>query len=57
MEKFFRMYNEQPTLLAILIVTYVITKSFSILFTVIIVLLFAFISYMITEKEKGEKNR
>ena len=26
------MYNEQPTLLAILIVTYVITKSFSILF-------------------------
>src|SRR5574344_1807726 len=53
--KFFRMYNEQPTLLAILIVTYVITKSFSILFTVIIVLLFAFISYMIMKPKKVKK--
>ncbi|MGM0518911.1 MAG: protoporphyrinogen oxidase HemJ, partial [Campylobacterota bacterium] len=31
--KFFRMYNELPTMLSILIVTYVITKSFSIIFT------------------------
>ncbi|WP_323658011.1 protoporphyrinogen oxidase HemJ [Aliarcobacter butzleri] len=45
--KFFRMYNEMPTMLAILIVTYVITKSFSIIFTLLIILLFAFISYKI----------
>lgn len=51
--KFFRMYNEQPTLLAILIVTYVITKSFSVLFTAIIVMLFVFISYMILKPKKG----
>ena len=50
--KFFRMYNEQPTLLAILIVTYVVTKDFSILFTAIIFLLFAFISYMIMKPKK-----
>ncbi len=52
--KFFRMYNEQPTLLAILIVTYVITKTFSILFTAIIVILFAFISYMILKPKKAK---
>ena len=45
--KFFRMYNEMPTMLAILIVTYVITKSFSIIFTLLVILLFAFISYKI----------
>ena len=53
--KFFRMYNEQPTMLAILIVTYVITKTFSILFSVIIISLFALISYMIL-KPKKDKN-
>jgi protoporphyrinogen IX oxidase len=53
--KFFRMYNEQPTLLAILIVVYVITKSFSLLFTIIIILLFAFISYMIMKQKKSKK--
>ncbi|MDX4058685.1 protoporphyrinogen oxidase HemJ [Aliarcobacter skirrowii] len=50
--KFFRMYNEMPTMLAILIVTYVITKNLSILFTFIIIVLFAFISYMILKPKK-----
>jgi len=52
--KFFRMYNEFPTMLAILIVGYVITKTFSPLFTVIIVLLFTFISYMIMKPKKAK---
>lgn len=50
--KFFRMYNEMPTMLAILIVTYVITKNFSLIFTIIILLLFSFISYMIMKQKK-----
>ena len=50
--KFFRMYNEMPTMLAILIVGYVITKSFSLLFTSIIVILFAYISYVIMKPKK-----
>ena len=54
--KFFRMYNELPTMLAILIVTYVITKSFSIIFTLIILALFGFISYKIMQpKKEGAK--
>jgi len=53
--KFFRMYNEQPTMLSILIVAYVITKSFSILFSLIIISLFAFISYMILKDRKTPK--
>jgi protoporphyrinogen IX oxidase len=51
--KFFRMYNEMPTMLSILIVGYVITKSFSILFTLITVILFAYISYVIMKPKKG----
>lgn len=51
--KFFRMYNEMPTMLSILIVTYVITKNFSILFTIFIITLFAFISYVILKPKKG----
>lgn len=51
--KFFRAYNEIPTLLAILIVTYVVTKSVSILFTAIMILLFAFIIYMIMKPKKA----
>ena len=54
--KFFRMYNEFPTMLAILIVGYVITKTFSPLFTIIIVLLFTFISYMIMKPKKAKKD-
>lgn len=52
--KFFRMYNEQPTMLAILIVGYVITKNFSILFSLIIIALFTFISYMILKPKKAK---
>ena len=48
----FRMYNEMPTMLAILIVTYVITKSFSLLFSAIIILLFAYISYVIMKPKR-----
>lgn len=52
--KFFRMYNEQPTMLAILIVAYVITKSFSLIFSMIIIVLFVFISYMILKPKKAK---
>lgn len=52
--KFFRAYNEIPTLLAILIVTYVIVKAVSITFTLAIVLLFAFIIYMIMKPKKAK---
>ena len=45
--KFFRAYNEVPTLLAILIVTYVITKNIPIIFSIGITLFFVFIIYMI----------
>ncbi|RXJ57989.1 protoporphyrinogen oxidase HemJ [Candidatus Marinarcus aquaticus] len=52
--KFFRAYNEVPTLFALLIVGYVITKTFSFLFTLIAVAIFAFIGYKIlTKKEKA----
>jgi putative membrane protein len=50
--KFFRAYNEVPTLLSILIVTYVIVKSFSWLFTLLMVGLFAFIVFMIMKPKK-----
>ncbi|OHE07878.1 MAG: TIGR00701 family protein [Sulfurimonas sp. RIFOXYB2_FULL_37_5] len=50
--KFFRAYNEIPTLLSILIVAYVITKSFSLLFTLLMVGLFGFIGYMIMKPKK-----
>ena len=50
--KFFRMYNEMPTMLAILIVGFVITKSFSLIFTSIIIILFAYISYVIMKPKK-----
>ena len=45
--KFFRAYNEIPTILAILIVTYVITKSIPIWFSIGITLFFVFVMYMI----------
>ena len=53
--KFFRAYNEIPTLLSILIVTYVIVKVVSITFTLAMILLFSFIIYMIM-KPKRVKN-
>jgi len=50
---FFRAYNEVPTILALLIVGYVITKTFSIAFTVITLLIGAFIVYKVyKQKEK-----
>ena len=53
---FFRAYNEVPTILALLIVGYVITKTFSILFTVITLLLGAFIVYKVyNQVPKGNK--
>jgi putative membrane protein len=45
--KFFRAYNEVPTILAILIVTFVITKNIPILFSIGITLFFIFIMFMI----------
>ncbi len=44
---FFRAYNEVPTFLSLLIVAYVITKSFSITFTVLSVLFGAFVIYKV----------
>lgn len=51
--KFFRAYNEVPTLLSILIVTYVVLKSFSLLFTLLMMGLFGFIGYMIMKPRRG----
>jgi len=50
--KFFRAYNEVPTLFSILIVTYVVVKTFSWLFTLLMVLLFACIASMIMKPKK-----
>jgi putative membrane protein len=50
--RFFRAYNEVPTLLAILIVTFVILKSIPIIFSVNISVFFAFIIYIIIRGRK-----
>lgn len=53
---FFRAYNEVPTILSLLIVGYVITKTFSILFTVITLIVGAFIIYkVLNQKPKDAK--
>jgi len=49
--QFFRAYNEIPTLFAILIVVFVITKSIPIYFSIGITLFFAFIIYKILTKK------
>jgi putative membrane protein len=49
--KFFRAYNEIPTLLSILIVTFAVLKSVSLLFTLLAVALFTFIGAMILRKK------
>ena len=49
--QFFRAYNEVPTLFAILIVTFVITKSIPLYFSVGVTLLFGFIIYKILTKK------
>ena len=48
--KFFRAYNEVPTLLSILIVAYVVVKTFDLLFTSLTVGFFAFVIYMIMQQ-------
>lgn len=53
--KFFRAYNEVPTVLAILIVTFVIMKSIPIYFSVGISLFFGFIMVMILRGKKETK--
>ncbi len=50
--KFFRAYNEVPTVFAILIVTFVILKSIPIIFSIGITLFFAFIMFMIMKPKK-----
>jgi len=50
--KFFRAYNEVPTVLAILIVTFVIMKSIPIYFSIGVTLFFAFIMYKIMTNKK-----
>jgi len=50
--KFFRAYNEVPTILAILIVTFVIMKSIPIIFSISITLFFLFIMFMIVKPKK-----
>ncbi|HIP51681.1 MAG TPA: protoporphyrinogen oxidase HemJ [Campylobacterales bacterium] len=49
--QFFRAYNEVPTLFAILIVVFVITKSVPVYFSIGITLFFGFIIYKILTKE------
>ena len=51
--KFFRAYNELPTLLAILIVTFVIMKSIPVYFSIAITLFFGFVMYKIMSSKKG----
>lgn len=48
--QFFRAYNEVPTLFAILIVVFVITKSIPIYFSIGVTLFFLFIMYKILNK-------
>jgi len=49
--QFFRAYNEVPTLFAILIVVFVITKGIPVYFSIGITLLFGFIIYKILTKK------
>jgi putative membrane protein len=48
---FFRAYNEVPTVLSLLIVGYVITKTFSIAFTLITLAVGAFIIYRVIKQK------
>ena len=47
---FFRAYNEVPTVLSLLIVGYVITKTFSLSFTLITLLIGAFVIYRVMKQ-------
>ena len=50
--KFFRAYNEIPTLLAIYIVTFVVVKEVSLIFVLLFLFLFLFIMYKIFNGSK-----
>jgi len=50
--KFFRAYNEFPTLISILIVTYAILKDVPFVFTGFMIALFAFIAYVLLKHAK-----
>jgi putative membrane protein len=47
---FFRAYNEVPTVLSLLIVGYVVTKTFSLSFTLITLAIGAFVIYRVTKQ-------
>ena len=47
---FFRAYNEVPTVLSLLIVGYVVTKTFSLAFTLITLAIGAFVIYRVTKQ-------
>jgi putative membrane protein len=49
--KFFRAYNEVPTLLSIIIVTCAVTKEFYPVFTLFMIVLFSFTAFMIMRKK------
>ena len=51
---FFRAYNEVPTILSLLIVAYVISKTFSILFTIITILFGIFLVYKVFKQKTKE---
>lgn len=51
---FFRAYNEVPTVLSVLIVGYVVTKTFSLLFTMITLAFGAYVIYKVTKQESKE---
>ena len=54
--KFFRAYNEVPTILAILIVTFVILKDIPVIFSIAITLFFIFVMYKIMNPRKKESD-
>jgi putative membrane protein len=49
--KYFRAYNEVPTLIAIYVVVFVVTKGIPVYFTIAITVFFAFIIYKILTKK------
>ncbi len=51
---FFRAYNEVPTVLSLLIVGFVITKTFSLAFTLIVLGIGAFVIYRVTKQKPKE---
>jgi len=50
--KFFRAYNEAPTFLSILIVTFVVLKDIPIYFTILMVVLFVVVVYVLMKHAK-----